>query len=103
MEQFHPKYPQIGNQQTSEHSATYFHPNQLNAAAINTGHYMPSQASGSLPPSTVSQQIPSSSQQHSSLGPSRLPFQGLFSDLAGKVFLNEIFVIWLQYYLTYVT
>ena len=68
-EQFHPKYPQIGNQQTSEHSATYFHPNQLNSAAINTGHY------SSLPPSTVSQQIPSS-QQHSSLGPSRLPSQG---------------------------
>ena len=78
MEQCLPTSLQINNQQTPAHnerSSSMLSSNRFDSTTINTGHYMPTQVSGSLPPSTVSQQIPSSSQQHSSLGPSRLPSQ----------------------------
>ena len=78
MEQCLPTSLQVNNQQTpalTEHSSSMLSPNRLDSTTINTGHYIPTQVSGSRPPSTVSQQIPSSSQQHSSLGPSGLPSQ----------------------------
>ena len=78
MEQRLPTVLQVNNQQVSvpsEHSAPMLSSNQFDSTTINTGHYMPSQVSGSLLPSTISQQILSSPQQHSSLGPSGLPSQ----------------------------
>ena len=77
MEQHLLTFLQVSSQQTSalsEHSAPMLSSNQFDSTTVNTGHYMPSQVSGSLPP-TISQQILSSPQQHSSLGPSGLPSQ----------------------------
>ena len=75
-EQYHQSFPQIDNQRTStlgEHSAPTFYPTQFNeSTTICTGHYMPPYVSGSLPPSTSSQWIPPSQQQHTLPGPSRV-------------------------------
>ena len=75
-EQYHQTFPQIDNQRTSmlgEHSAPTFYSNQFSeSTTINTGCYVPLHVSGSLQPSTPSQWIPPSSQQHTLPGPFRV-------------------------------
>ena len=76
MEQYHQMFPQIDNQRTSalgEHSAPTFYPTQFNeSTTISTGHCMPPHVGRSLPPSTSSQWILPSPQQHTLPGPFRV-------------------------------
>ena len=61
----------------AEQSVSLFCPeNQFNSPPYHAGSYVGAHVSGSSSPSISNQWTSSSPQQHSSLGPCRLPFQG---------------------------